>query len=106
MEYIKIPIDSWTDSQIVSIKNKCNANYGANFTDADVVNVAIDLLSHIIMINNGEFAEHRTERHINRILEITTDKTAFAKYVVDAPKNQELMEKVFPVFNDLSKGEL
>ena len=86
MDYIKIPIDSWTDSQLLEIKNKANVINDVNITDADVVVSAIDLLHYNGMINHNQFLSYRINRHMDKIKEIAINKEVWGDYIKNTPK--------------------
>ena len=93
MDYIKIPIDSWTDTQISSIKEYANSNKGVNITDADVVTSAIDLLHHLYMLHSNMVLEARKDKHYDHVYKIIANELIFLQFLMNAPKNIEKIRK-------------
>lgn len=104
MDYIKIPIDNWTDSQINSIKKYANSREEININESDVVVAAIDLLHYIFMLHSNMILEERKGKHTTRCYEILTNELIFLQFLINAPKNIEITNHFLYTIATSEKG--
>lgn len=94
MDYIKIPVESYTISQIDSIKKYAKNRTGANITDEDITIAAIELLHSVYFIHSNMVLEQRKDKHLSCMYEKITNELIFLKFLLNAPKNIEDIHRV------------
>lgn len=94
MKFIKIPVESYTISQIDSIKKYANDKLGVNLNDEEITIAAIELLHSIYFIHSNMVLEQRKDKHLSCMYEKITNELIFLKFLLNAPKNIEDIHRV------------
>lgn len=101
MNYIKIPLEHYTMMQIDSIKKNGNSKLNLNLNDEDIIVSAINLLHTLSFIHFDMISEDRLNKHLNPIIEIISNNQSFLKYIANASKNHDNINRV--LYNNKEK---